>query len=277
MDNDSSDRTVELASGFDIKLVGSDSKSIGELRNIGRAEARGNIIAYLDADCSVEQGWLVNATTQINVGYDAVGGRPIIPNEANWVQKAWLPLKKRKCGDEKDGELIGASLICRSDAFDTVGGFSNDSLTGEDTDLSKRLKNSGFEICIDHKCDVMHWGYPDNLMGVFERQAWQAKGQVGSIFSISDRSIVVSVLWVVALVGVFLTALLGLWSLVLACLAVAILIPIYMTIKRFRGTGLKYTIQFGLQGILISCVYCLGRFWGVWASFWGRDVLRSYK
>src|SRR6267154_111138 len=64
VDNGSSDGTVETVRQFEapycLKIIHIEGVHISALRNRGAAEARGEILAFLDADCLAPPKWLTN-------------------------------------------------------------------------------------------------------------------------------------------------------------------------------------------------------------------------
>ena len=58
VDNNSQDRTAELARGMGVKVVHEKNKGTQWARECGRLASTGEIIANLDADCLPETDWL---------------------------------------------------------------------------------------------------------------------------------------------------------------------------------------------------------------------------
>src|ERR1035437_2340280 len=58
VDNASTDKTAEIARGFGVKVLTETRKGTGWARECGRLEAKGEIIANLDADCLPDPDWI---------------------------------------------------------------------------------------------------------------------------------------------------------------------------------------------------------------------------
>lgn len=59
VDNASTDKTVEVASKYSgVKVISEDRKGVMWAREKGRLEARGDIIAFIDADNHMPNGWI---------------------------------------------------------------------------------------------------------------------------------------------------------------------------------------------------------------------------
>ena len=74
VDNGSTDRTVEIAYSFKdrmkLKIFEKPGINISALRNFGVKHASGEVIGFLDADCTVSKDWLNNAVKQLEAELD---------------------------------------------------------------------------------------------------------------------------------------------------------------------------------------------------------------
>jgi glycosyltransferase involved in cell wall biosynthesis len=120
-------------------------------RNAGVRAARGDLLAFCDADDIVQPGWLANcarALEEVDVMagvfdfWSLNGLRASPPKPASMRQLGFLPAG------------LGANLAVRRDAFEAVGGFAEELLIGEDIDLCWRLQLSGYRFVIEFKAIV---------------------------------------------------------------------------------------------------------------------------
>jgi glycosyltransferase involved in cell wall biosynthesis len=120
-------------------------------RNAGVQAARGDLLAFCDADDIVQPGWLAScarALEEVDVMagvfdfWSLNGLRASPPKPASMRQLGFLPAG------------LGANLAVRRQAFEAVGGFAEELLIGEDIDLCWRLQLSGYRFVIEFKAIV---------------------------------------------------------------------------------------------------------------------------
>src|SRR5690606_5957874 len=68
VDNGSTDRTREIAAALGARVLVRPGVTIAALRNAGAAEARGEILAFLDADCVPAPDWARQAAERLSTG-----------------------------------------------------------------------------------------------------------------------------------------------------------------------------------------------------------------
>ncbi|MFH0836588.1 MAG: glycosyltransferase [Candidatus Aenigmatarchaeota archaeon] len=88
VDGHSTDRTRKIAKKYADQIILDDKKGIANARNIGAKIAKGEIIAYCDADAIPKKNWVENIEKEIK-GNIAVYG-PVIPYDGSKKTKAGL-------------------------------------------------------------------------------------------------------------------------------------------------------------------------------------------
>ncbi|MGH9177586.1 MAG: glycosyltransferase [Acidimicrobiales bacterium] len=118
-------------------------------RNQGAAAARGDVLAFCDADDVVAPGWLAAVATATGehdfvAGSLDIGGRwrPPAPPDSD-PPPLWAPTTGT-FGWLKYG--LGANMAVSRRAFDQLGGFAEELQAGEDLDLSWRLQLAGYPL-----------------------------------------------------------------------------------------------------------------------------------
>ena len=199
VDNGSTDDTRERAARFPVRLLDLPSGRVGAVRNHGARQARGDVVAFVDADCEVPTDWLTCADALLREhGPDVVlGGGALLPPGADWIERDWLLEGPRGQGLPVD--LIGASIVCPREVFDGLGGFDETVTSGEDSHLSLTARARGVRVLIDPQLSVIHHGNARTLRDFMRRQAWHAENYAATLGrSLGDP--------VFLLVGAFLTA-----------------------------------------------------------------------
>ena len=174
VDNGSTDGTVSLARSLDVVVLEFPELSISALRNAGASRSKGQWIAFVDADVTIESDWLENAKREINLpGVGAVGASPTIPENSNWVVRTWhLQIGMRPAYCERDW-LASMNMLVKREAFENVGGFDETLLTCEDVDLGYRISKSGNRIVYDKRLRAVHFGEAQTLVQLFKKEAWR--------------------------------------------------------------------------------------------------------
>jgi glycosyltransferase involved in cell wall biosynthesis len=157
-DNNSTDNTAALAKQAGAQVVFERINQIGRARNAGAAVATGDWLLFLDADSTLSPELLSDILRVINsgtyVGCGSTLSMPGLPWWAHAILRFWTQISVLLCW------AAGALLVCRRDAFDEVGGFSQELYALEEIDLSKRLRKWGrqrnleFIILTTHPLDT---------------------------------------------------------------------------------------------------------------------------
>jgi cellulose synthase/poly-beta-1,6-N-acetylglucosamine synthase-like glycosyltransferase len=108
-------------------------------------EANGDLLAFCDADDCVHAGWLAGCVAALQHA-DVVAGLFDFWSLNGISASPSVPAAFRQLGFLPAG--LGANLAIRRQAFDKVGGFTEDMLPGEDIDLCWRLQLDGFRFDI---------------------------------------------------------------------------------------------------------------------------------
>lgn len=178
VDNGSTDRTVRKAESLGIHIIKNESGKrckIAQLRNMGAKQAKGKIIAFLDADMTVPDNWLETAWRFFRQGFEgALGFVEAIPPEAGWVGKVWgeRDLHRRKKTTNVDF-LPGRNILINHQVFKKIGGFNQFLLTSEDKDLTVRVMQAGYRVISIPDIIVTHYGYEKNFKEFVQKEFWR--------------------------------------------------------------------------------------------------------
>ncbi len=150
VDNASTDHTKEIASMFPrVRVVAEPDKGLTKARQKGLEEARGELIAYLDADTRIPEGWFETIRTTFSRHkevvclsgpyryYDLPPFKKFLA-EAGW--RIFAPITYRIVGYM----VLGGNFVARKWALEKMGGFDkNIAFYGEDTNIAWRLHQYG--------------------------------------------------------------------------------------------------------------------------------------
>ena len=178
----STDGTPRMASDFPVRVVECHKKGIGAARNFGVAEARFDVVCFVDSDCVVPRDHLrrVAAYFESNPLVDGVGG-PVLPFvydgindwslfiEEIYAEACDFPREEVAVGPrevEWTHTLKGPNMAFRKSALVSVNGFE-ERMPGEDIDLCWRLVEHGKTLRFLPNMQVFHYIHGD-LWGIFK-------------------------------------------------------------------------------------------------------------
>ncbi|NOY53153.1 MAG: glycosyltransferase [Deltaproteobacteria bacterium] len=175
VDNGSTDRTADLAKSCGGIVYRRPGVTVSALRNYGAKKSRGKVLAFLDADCTVERDWLESASRYFQrEDVACFGSPPYIPANPTWVQQTWLLVRNPEEKLRETDWLESMNLFVRKDAFEQVGGFDETLTTCEDVDISYRLSAQG-KIISDPDIKAIHHGEARTIREFFRKELWRGK------------------------------------------------------------------------------------------------------
>lgn len=142
-DNNSTDRTPQLARDAGARVVFEPINQIARARNCGAAAATGDWLLFIDADSKPSVELFKDAAAQIESGHClAVGSTVKLDGDYFWANRGvglWNWISRTL------NWMAGSFIFCETAAFRKVGGFNNELFASEELDLSKRLKQLAVE------------------------------------------------------------------------------------------------------------------------------------
>jgi glycosyltransferase involved in cell wall biosynthesis len=138
-DNNSTDRTAEIARAAGATVVFEPVNQIARARNAGAARASGDWLVFVDADSYPTRELLseVISVADCNVGGGAAVSFETEDRAVRLALAAWNALSRALRW------AAGSFIFCRTDAFRELGGFDEALYAGEEIDFSRRLKRLG--------------------------------------------------------------------------------------------------------------------------------------
>lgn len=150
IDNASTDRTAEVAARVpQVRVVAEPAKGLTRARQRGLEEARGEIVAYIDADTCMPRGWLARVLDgfERDARVVCVSG-PYVYHDLPALRRAlvrlyWLVLAMPVYA--WTGYMaVGGNFAATRRALLDIGGFDTSiAFYGEDTNIARRLARAG--------------------------------------------------------------------------------------------------------------------------------------
>jgi glycosyltransferase involved in cell wall biosynthesis len=191
VDNGSADGTLDIVRTFEDRLNLTihtlTGCHISELRNAGAREAKGKLLAFLDADCIAPPNWLETAVSILQYLDDAViGSFCAIPGNSSWLARAWYGDMVR----ERRGPVSyvpSATLFVSGEAFWKLGGFDADLETSEDFEFCQRAKGAGYRVLAHPELSTVHLGTVQTLSAFWRKERWHGNGVRSVLFRRSSQ------------------------------------------------------------------------------------------
>lgn len=178
-DNGSTDASAEVARSRQATVLSLPGIRLGALRNTAAKAARGEVLAFVDADHEIARGWVTAAVAALqNANVAAAGDACRPPQPGTWVQRTYDRLRRHVTATQPVEWLGSGNMAMKRTAFESVGGFDESLETCEDVDLCRKLRGRGFEIVADPRMENVHYGDPRTLGHVFFGELWRGRDNV---------------------------------------------------------------------------------------------------
>ncbi len=152
----------------DIKIIPTGKISPAIKRDIGAANAKGELLFFLDDDSYPEKDWINKALPYFDdPSVGAIGGPAITPLNDSFLQKVsgavfltkvggGVPERYYPTGKTKEiDDWPSVNLVVKKDLFIKIGGFKSEYWPGEDTKLCLEIIKEGSKIL--YAPDVIVW------------------------------------------------------------------------------------------------------------------------
>lgn len=148
VDNDSQDRTKQIAEDFGAKVILEREHNISKVRNTGAKSSTGDLLIFIDADTLIPER-LFQKIVSVMEDEKCLGGAVAVEYEK--FQRKWMEIYL--LGWKFWGTIFnmaqGAAQFCRKSVFEELGGYDQTIFMGEDVEFYWRLskfsrRNKGF-------------------------------------------------------------------------------------------------------------------------------------
>jgi len=137
-DNNSTDRTSEIARARGAAVIFEPVNQISRARNAGATLAKGEWLLFLDADSTPSRELFADLARVLFDDSVLYGGCMVVLDEPKRLGQIFVDFWHRIA--KWNQWAAGSFLFVRREAFETTGGFSTELYASEELELSKRLK-----------------------------------------------------------------------------------------------------------------------------------------
>jgi glycosyltransferase involved in cell wall biosynthesis len=169
-DNNSSDRTAEVAREAGAAVVFEPVNQIARARNTGAAATVGDWLVFVDADSSPSPLLFLDMLERIDSGRCVGGGATIALPGARLAVRTWVGAWNLLSRSAR--WAAGSFLFCEAAAFRAIGGFSEELFAAEEIDFSRRLK-----AC-----------YPEREFAILSRHPLVTSGRKAELYSSREHA-----------------------------------------------------------------------------------------
>lgn len=277
VDNLSTDCTANLALRSGARVVSQEKGRIGAIRNAGLKSAKGDFVAFVDGDCTVAQTWIQSAIDLLisDRQSGAIGGPCLSPTTGTWVERALASSYLSWSGTRRVERLATSSFIASKQLLVDIGYFNEELISGEDDDISKRIRERGLNLYSSSDCHVIHYGYPRSWLALLRKEIWHGSNQLEIRRSGIDLNIILVHCYLLGLVILPISLIAGIWDLdycirvLLSGPSLLLLFgPCYYTAKKVfidRRSDLQLVRWF-----VLGMSYFMGRAIGLAQNYWRR-------
>lgn len=181
VDGGSTDGTVEKIKKYAkkyrwIKLIEAPGANIAKGRNICVKNAKNKIIAMTDVDI-LDKDWLKNITKPFKNNIDVVAGvwKPLYKNDFEYFEGLIICPKIEEI--KTPSRMSARSFAFKKKCWERVGGYPEESYTGEDTSFNIKLIKNKFRLGFA-KNAIVYWRM---------RKSWKYFAKLFYLYGVGDR------------------------------------------------------------------------------------------
>lgn len=184
VDNGSTDGSADFIRDTEdprIRLLSLPGVTVAALRNHGARTATGRYVAFLDSDCIVPPEYFRRAVEVLEeTGAAATGCEVQVPQDPEWIEATWHGLHYQ--GRDRFVRYINsANFFVDRRAFLEVGGFAEELVTDEDSEIGGRLVAAGRTLFESTAVEAVHLGNPKTLRAFYRRALWHGFGMFATV------------------------------------------------------------------------------------------------
>ncbi|NDV91415.1 glycosyltransferase [Alteromonas sp. 345S023] len=162
-------------------IYNDESNTISHSRNVGAANAKGEFLAFLDADVALSENWLAEMQEILNASSHIalVSAMQINSKDAPPLEKIRTALSNAEL-DTEVSFLPGRNLFLRKSTFNRAGKFPEHLLTCEDYYFTDKVNEIG-DLHYTSKAQYVHIGEDKSFIPMWKKEIWRGQSNLASL------------------------------------------------------------------------------------------------
>jgi glycosyltransferase involved in cell wall biosynthesis len=175
-DCDSEDRTKDVTKEymqrFDFIKLENKAGSRGVGRNHGVKMAKGEVVAFIDADCIANAFWIEQIVKSMEEGADVVAGREIRLGYSGFIGLKRVGMFHKG----SDITFPSCNLAYKKSVFEAIDGFNPWFKEAEEIDLNYRAVDAGYKL-VENKKAIVYHRVRESIKGFLKQSFWYGFGR----------------------------------------------------------------------------------------------------
>ncbi len=157
------------------------TETISALRNIGARQARGDYLAFIDADITLAPNWLavMLAEMQAKPGRALVSSKQQAAAVAGVIEQMRVVMQN-STANQAVQFLDGRNLFVSREVFERAGGFPEHLVTCEDYYFTNSVHQLG-EVFVSAQTSYVHLGEDKSFAELFRKEIWRGQSNLRSL------------------------------------------------------------------------------------------------
>ncbi len=172
VDDGSTDRTAEVAEGFGVTVLRQPHRGAAAAHNLGVVHARGEVVAFTDADCIAARDWLRELVACFEDPEVGVCGGDVLGLGDSWVAR-YLEEDARSFRLDRLQQtrpwplFVTANVAYRREVFECLGTFSTGIGVASDLEMTWRVARDGRYRLVGRPTAVVYHAHPTTVRALY--------------------------------------------------------------------------------------------------------------